>query len=118
MGIEMSEKETVPYEANHQTAAGGPFPTDEKIKQMADLFKTFGDPTRIRILIVLGGDELCVRDIARALSMTASAISHQLRILKQMQLVKFRKEGKTVFYSLLDSHVETILHQGMDHVNE
>lgn len=73
---------------------------DDTLYQLADLFKVFGDPTRIRILSVLSKQELCVQDIADALSMTQSAISHQLRILKQSALVKFRREGKTIYYSL------------------
>ena len=85
---------------------------------MAELFKTFGDPTRIRILSALARQEMCVCDIADLLGMSQSAISHQLRVLKQMELVKFRREGKTVFYSLADSHVSTILAQGLDHVCE
>lgn len=93
-------------------------PSEEVLYRLANLFKTFGDPTRIRILSALKQHELCVCDIAELLGMTQSAISHQLRVLKQMELVKFRKEGKTVFYSLADSHVSTILNQGLDHVNE
>lgn len=92
--------------------------SEEVLYRLADLFKTFGDPTRIRILSVLEHHELCVCDIAKLLGMTQSAISHQLRVLKQMELVKYRKEGKTVFYSLADSHVSTILNQGLEHVNE
>ena len=91
---------------------------DSTLYALADLFKVFGDPTRIRILYALSAQELCVCDIASVLDMTQSAISHQLRILKQMKLVKFRREGKTVYYSLADSHVETILNQGLDHVLE
>ena len=91
---------------------------DNTLYALADLFKVFGDPTRIRILYALSAQELCVCDIASVLDMTQSAISHQLRILKQMKLVKFRREGKTVYYSLADSHVETILNQGLDHVLE
>ena len=91
---------------------------DNTLYSLADLFKVFGDPTRIRILYALSAQELCVCDIASVLDMTQSAISHQLRILKQMKLVKFRREGKTVYYSLADSHVETILNQGLDHVLE
>lgn len=93
-------------------------PPQEVIAPLADLFKTFGDPTRIRILYALSIQELCVCDIADSLGMTQSAISHQLRVLKQMQLVKFRRDGKTVYYSLADSHVSTILAQGLDHVRE
>lgn len=88
------------------------------LHSLADLFKIFGDPTRIRILHVLSVQELCVCDIAQALDMTQSAISHQLRVLKQSHLVKFRREGKTVYYSLADSHVHTILAQGLEHVME
>lgn len=93
-------------------------PGQEVLYQVADLFKVFGDPTRIRILYTLSGGELCVCDIAAVLNMTQSAISHQLRILKEKRLVKFRREGKTIFYSLADSHVETILRQGLDHITE
>lgn len=91
---------------------------DDTLYQLADLFKVFGDPTRIRILSVLSKQELCVQDIADALSMTQSAISHQLRILKQSALVKFRREGKTIYYSLADDHVATIMAQGLEHVCE
>ena len=91
---------------------------DDTLYQLADLFKVFGDPTRIRILSVLSKQELCVPDIANALSMTQSAISHQLRILKQSALVKFRREGKTIYYSLADDHVATIMAQGLEHVCE
>lgn len=93
-------------------------PDEEILYRLADLFKTFGDPTRIRILYALSGGELCVCDIAELLGMTQSAISHQLRVLKQMFLVKFRRDGKTVYYSLADSHVATILAQGLEHVRE
>ena len=91
---------------------------DDTLYQLADLFKVFGDPTRIRILSVLSKQELCVQDIADVLSMTQSAISHQLRILKQSALVKFRREGKTIYYSLADDHVATIMAQGLEHVCE
>ena len=84
----------------------------------AELFKVFGDSTRIRILFALSQKELCVQDIADALNMTQSAISHQLRILKQAALVKFRRDGKTIYYSLADDHIETIMHQGIEHVCE
>lgn len=93
-------------------------PSEEKLIDLADFFKVFGDTTRIKILYVLFQSEMCVCDIANLLNMTQSAISHQLRTLKQMQLVKFRREGKTVFYSLSDSHIKTIINQGMEHINE
>ena len=93
-------------------------PDEEILYDLAELFKIFGDSTRIKILYVLFGAEMCVCDIATLLGMSQSAISHQLRSLKQSKLVKYRREGKTVFYSLADSHVRTILDQGMEHVAE
>ena len=93
-------------------------PDDETLYDLAELFKVFGDSTRIRILYALFEAELCVCDIARLLGLTQSAVSHQLRVLKASRLVKPRKEGKTVFYSLADDHVSKIIAQGMDHVNE
>lgn len=93
-------------------------PPQDILQNLAELFKVFGDPTRVRILYALSAQELCVCDIAKILQMTQSAISHQLRILKQMQLVKFRRAGKTVYYSLADDHVSTILQQGLEHVQE
>lgn len=93
-------------------------PDEEVLYDLAELFKLFGDSTRIKILYVLNESEMCVCDIARLLGMTQSAISHQLRALKQSRLVKARREGKTVFYSLADGHVHTILSQGMEHVAE
>ena len=93
-------------------------PDDEILYDLAELFKIFGDSTRIKILYVLFESEMCVCDIAQLLNMTQSAISHQLRILKQSQLVKNRRDGKTVFYSLADGHVRTILDQGMEHIIE
>ena len=91
---------------------------NETLYSLAELFKIFGDPTRIRILYALSERELCVQDIADALSMTQSAISHQLRILKHSALVTFRREGKTIYYSLADDHVATIMAQGLEHVLE
>ena len=93
-------------------------PDEEILYDLAELFKIFGDSTRIKILYVLFEAEMCVCDIASLLGMSQSAISHQLRSLKQSKLVKYRREGKTVFYSLADSHVRTILDQGMEHVAE
>ena len=91
---------------------------DSEYITLASLFKIFGDSTRIKILHALRQNEMCVCDIAQLLNLSTSAISHQLRVLKQSQLVKFRREGKTVFYSLADSHVSSILAQGMEHVCE
>lgn len=93
-------------------------PDEEKLYDLAELFKVFGDSTRIRILFVLFEAEVCVCDLAQALNMTQSAISHQLRILKQSKLVKNRREGKSVFYSLADGHVRTIISQGLNHIEE
>ena len=93
-------------------------PAEELLNELADFYKVFGDATRIKILCVLLRSEMCVCDLAEMLGMTQSAISHQLRALKQSKLVKYRREGKTVFYSLADGHVRTILGQGMEHVNE
>ena len=89
-------------------------PDEEILYDLADLFKIFGDTTRIKILYVLFEAEMCVCDIAQLLNMTQSAISHQLRLLKQSKLVKYRREGKTVFYSLADDHVRAIIGQGME----
>jgi len=93
-------------------------PPDEQLYDLAELFKVFGDSTRIKILYALFEAELCVCDISKLLGLTQSAVSHQLRALKQSKLVKYRREGKTVFYSLADSHVRTILDQGIEHVME
>lgn len=93
-------------------------PADQQLLDLAEFFRVFGDSTRIRILYVLSQSEMCVCDIAGLLKMGQSAISHQLRVLKQMRLVKFRRDGKTVFYSLADGHIETILAQGMEHICE
>ena len=93
-------------------------PPEDDLLDLAELFKVFGDSTRIRILFVLREAEVCVCDLAEALNMTQSAISHQLAILKRNKLVKSRREGKSVFYSLSDDHVRTIISQGMDHISE
>lgn len=93
-------------------------PDDDDLCDLAEIFKVFGDSTRIRILYVLFESEMCVCDIAQLLNMTQSAISHQLRILKQSKLVKSRREGKSVFYSLADDHVHSIINQGFEHIKE
>ena len=93
-------------------------PNDEKIYDLAELFKNFGDSTRVKILLALSQQSLCVNDITELIGVTQSAISHQLRILKQAKLVKARKRGKEVFYSLDDSHVQMILNVGLEHVSE
>lgn len=93
-------------------------PEEEVLYSLAELYKIFADTTRIKILYVLFESEMCVCDIAQLLNMSISAISHQLRVLKQGRLVKFRREGKTVFYSLSDDHVRTIINQGLEHIGE
>ena len=93
-------------------------PDEEILYDLAELYKVFGDSTRIKILYVLFESEMCVYDIARLLNMTQSAISHQLKVLKQSKLVRYRREGKTVFYALSDDHVRTIIDQGMEHIGE
>lgn len=93
-------------------------PADEYLYDLAELFKVFGDTTRIRILYALFESELCVGDIAQLLSVSQSAVSHQLKILKDAKLVKFRREGKIIFYALDDDHVRNILSMGMEHVEE
>ena len=93
-------------------------PDEDELFDLAELFKIFGDSTRVKILYLLFESEMCVCDIAEVLGVTDSAVSHQLRVLKSAKLVKFRKEGKSVFYSLADDHVGSILAQGMEHVRE
>lgn len=93
-------------------------PQEESLYDLAEFFKVFGDSTRIRILWALAESEMCVCDIANLLNMTQSAISHQLRVLKQAALVKNRRDGKVVYYSLDDAHVQQIIDQGMAHINE
>ena len=115
----MSEK--VHIHAGHKErvdAIKSLMPKEEKLYELAELYKVFGDTTRIRILFVLYEGEMCVCGIAELLNMTQSAISHQLRVLKNSKLVKFRKEGKTVFYSLDDDHIFKILNQGLEHISE
>ena len=93
-------------------------PDDEILYDLAELFKVFGGTTRVKILYVLFESELCVNDIAQCLNMTPSAVSHQLRILKSSKLAKFRRDGKTVYYSLDDDHVRTMMALGLDHISE
>ncbi len=93
-------------------------PEKEILDQIAELFKGFADPTRVHILSLLARQELCVTDIADAVELSQSAISHQLRMLKQMHLIKYRREGKNLLYSLADDHVKTILEMGLEHVME
>ena len=106
----MTEKERI-----EQT---GIMPDEQQLLDLSEFFRVFGDSTRIKILYALSQSEMCVCDIAELLQMGQPAISHQLRMLKQLRLVKFRREGKTVFYSLSDGHIQTILAQGMEHISE
>ena len=118
------KKETAPcgeqeeYHEDRVAAVKEDLPADEVLYDLAELFKMFADSTRVKILYALFESELCVCDIARVLDLTQSAVSHQLRILKGGKLVKYRREGKTVFYSLADDHVRSIINQGMDHISE
>ncbi len=117
----LDEMECCEDEVIHEDAvkkAGENMPDDEILYDLAELFKVFGDSTRIKILYALFEAELCVHDIAMVLKMNQSAISHQLRVLKQSRLVKNRREGKQVIYSLADDHVYTIIGQGMSHIEE
>ncbi|NLK74342.1 MAG: winged helix-turn-helix transcriptional regulator [Clostridiales bacterium] len=93
-------------------------PIEDELYDLADFFKVFGDSTRIRIMCALDHSEMCVCDLAVLLNMTKSAISHQLRSLRQANLVKFRKEGKVVYYSLADDHVKEIFEKGLEHIRE
>ena len=106
-----------PSEEAKTTLAEG-MPDEEILYDLADLFKVFSDTTRIKILYSLMDGELCVADIAAAVSATQSAVSHQLRILKAARLVKFQREGKNIMYSLSDDHVYTMLAQGLTHIQE
>ncbi len=110
-------------EKNHDHAAAvervsAALPDDDVLYDLADLFRIFADSSRIKILYALYESELCVGAITQILGMTQSAVSHQLRTLKQAKLVKYRRDGKTVYYSLADDHVVTILAQGMEHIEE
>lgn len=93
-------------------------PAEGLLNELADFYKVFGDVTRVKILCVLLESEMCVCDLAELLGMTQSAISHQLRVLKQTKLVKNRREGKTVYYFLADGHIQNIISQGMEHIQE
>lgn len=107
------------HEHHRENASVTPaIPPDEALCRLAEFYKVFGDGTRIRILYALYGGERCVCEIADLLGMTLSAISHQLRILKQARLVKYRREGKAVYYALSDDHVRTILAMGAEHLEE
>lgn len=114
--VECCEVHHVHENLVHQIEDG--MPSEETMQGLAEFYKVFGDPTRIKILCTLFQSELCVCDLAEVTGMTQSAISHQLRVLKQMKLVKNRREGKIVYYSLADAHIQSILNQGMEHIAE
>ena len=116
MEEELEEQNIVDFEKVEKIKKD--LPSDEIICDMAEIFKVFGDSTRMKIISALLEDELCVGDIAIITNSTPSAISHQLRVLKQSKLVKFRKEGKIVYYSLADEHVSEIYEKGREHVEE
>lgn len=119
--IEKNEVECCDVVMPHQQVVDAVFkkmPDDQSLQDMAELFKVFADFTRVKILCVLFESEACVCDLSELLSISQSAISHQLRILKQAKLVKNRREGKNVYYALADDHVGMIFKQGLDHVKE
>lgn len=95
-----------------------PMPDEDVMYDLAELYKVFGDSTRIKILYVLFESEMCVQDISNVIGMTQSAVSHQLRVLKNSKLVKYRRDGKTIYYSLADGHVRSIMDQGLEHIEE
>ena len=124
-GYDMSEETKLPVESEYLAARDDIVqrvldsqPADEYLYDLAELFKVFGDSTRIRILYALFESELCVGDMAQLLGISQSAVSHQLKILKDAKLVKFRREGKIIFYMLDDEQVRTMLSMGMEHVEE
>ena len=120
-GTKMAEKvccDTLEVHEDLLKIVNEKMPDETELYDLAELFKVFGDSTRIRILFVLFEAEVCVCDLAQALNMTQSAISHQLKILKQSKLVKSRRDGKSIFYSLADDHVRTIIAQGCEHIEE
>ena len=107
-----------PMERPAPKDAPAEIPDDECLYELAVLFRVFGDSTRIKILYALHDQELCVQDIAAAVGLSQSAVSHQLRVLKDSKLVRFRRDGKTVYYALDDDHVRSILSLGMEHIEE
>lgn len=109
-------KEHVHDNLVHQIENG--MPSEEMIQELADFYKVFGDVSRVKILCALFQSESCVCGLAEAIGMSQSAVSHQLRLLKQMKLVKNRREGKEIYYSLADDHIQTILNQGIAHITE
>jgi ArsR family transcriptional regulator len=115
-GIECCDEEEV--HADKVQLVNEQMPPEDRLYDLAELFKAFGDTTRIRILFALFEADICVCDLAATLNMTQSAISHQLRLLKQARLVSGRREGKQIIYYLADDHVRTIIAMGLEHINE
>ena len=115
-GIECCEESVVHTDLVSSVRAR--LPEENRMQDLAELFKIFGDTTRIRILFVLFESEMCVCDLASLLGMSQSAVSHQLQILRQSDLVKWRRDGKVIYYSLDDEHVNNLFYQGLVHVNE
>lgn len=118
MGIKMEENSFLYLDKATIDKVDEMMPPEEELQNLADFFRIFGDATRLKILNALLCSEMCVLDIANLLGMSQSAISHQLRILKQMGLVRNRREGKIIFYAPADAHIVTILSQGLDHIEE
>lgn len=118
----MAEPEKLPDSPSPEDASltrlQNELPDDEVLYELADLFRVFGDSTRIKILYALFESEKCVNDISNAVGISQSAVSHQLRVLRTSKLVKFRREGKAMLYSLDDDHVRSMLELGMEHVEE
>ena len=114
----MEETTYIHLKAESADKIDSTMPPEEELQDLAEFYRVFGDATRLKIMYALLEAEMCVYDIATLLGMTQSAISHQLRVLKQMDLVKNRREGKTIFYALADDHIVSILSQGIDHIEE
>lgn len=115
-GVELCDCHSV--HADKISLVEGAMPPEDELAEMAELFKVFGDSTRIKILYILSRSPLCVCDLAELMGLTQPAISYQLKVLKQAKLVRSRREGKTVFYSLSDEHVETIIGMAKEHLEE
>lgn len=114
----MEQNEYIYVDASMVEKVNETMPPEEEMQDLAEFFKVFGDATRLKILYVLLCSEMCVYDIASMIGMSQSAVSHQLRVLKQMDLVKNRRDGKIIFYSLADDHIVNILSQGIHHIEE
>ena len=116
--IDMNAQESLYISFERERLLRSYMPSNEQAEALAAFFAVCADPTRVKILSALALGDMCVGDIAQLLNMTPSAISHQLRALRQSRLIKYRREGKTVFYSLADGHVRAIINQGMEHIRE